>query len=123
MHRDFVFSLPQVIPQALVHEYQLLVRECEYSQHHSSDPNSSSLVSHLDAMLGVVEEGIQLLSASVHTAEHSILLGMRRDLSRHLRVLVYGFNNCKFLLWQFLAILSSILVMLEGLKFCSTSIQ
>ena len=81
-------------------------------------PNSSSLVRRLDAMLSVMEEGIQLLSASVHTAEHSILLGMHRDLSHHLCVLVHGFSTtARSPLWQFSAIPFSILVVLEDLKF------
>lgn len=56
--------------------------------------NSSELISRVDAMLSVMEEGIQLLSVSAYVAEHSLLLGMRRDLSRHLLILLYGFNDC-----------------------------
>ena len=46
-------------------------------------------------MLSVVEEGIQpLLSTSVYVTEHSLLLGMHTDLSLHMRLLLYGFNDC-----------------------------
>lgn len=45
-------------------------------------------------MLSIVEEGIQVLWMSAHETEYSLLLGVLRDLSRHLCLLLYGFNDC-----------------------------
>lgn len=51
-------------------------------------------MSRLDTILSVLEEGIQLFADSSYTTEHSILLGLRNNISRCLRVLQYGFNDC-----------------------------
>ena len=45
-------------------------------------------------MLAIVEEGMQLLSGSSFVTEYSLLYWMRRDLSQHLRLLLYGVNDC-----------------------------
>ena len=83
----------QVIPSSFVREFQLLMTEC--GRHTLNDRHSPCLISRLEATISTVEEGIQLLSSSaVHETEHSVLSGMRTDLSRHLRLLLYGFNDC-----------------------------
>ena len=70
----------------------MLINDCE--RHLFDRTDSSVLIDRVDTMLSVVEEGIQLLSTSVYVTEHSLLLGMRTNLSRHLRLLLYGFNDC-----------------------------
>ena len=83
----------QVIPSSFVREFQLLMTEC--GRHTLNDGHSPCLISRLEATISTVEEGIQLLSSSaVHETEHSVLSGMRTDLARHLRLLLYGFNDC-----------------------------
>ena len=73
----------------------MLINDCERHQlNNAGASDSSGLITRVDTMLSVVEEGIQLLCMSVHETEHSLLLGIRRDLSRHLRLLLYGFNDC-----------------------------
>ena len=72
-------------------EFQLLINDCE--RHRFDHTHCSLLINRIDTMLSVVE-GIQLLSSSVYITEHSLLLGIRTDLSRHLRLLLYGFNDC-----------------------------
>jgi len=73
-------------------EFQRLISDCERHQFDHTEP--SGLIDRLDTMLSLVEEGIQLLSTSVYVAEYSLLLGIRTNLSRHLRLLLYGFNDC-----------------------------
>ena len=76
-------------------EYQALNNDCDRHQRNDVGiSDSSGLISQADTMLSIVEEGLQLLRMSVHETEYSLLLGMRRDLSRHLRLLLYGFNDC-----------------------------
>lgn len=73
-------------------EIQRLTSDCEGHQFDHTEP--SGLTDRLDTMLSSVEEGIQLLSTSVYVAEYSLLQGIRTNLSRHLRLLLYGFNDC-----------------------------
>ena len=73
----------------------MLINDCERHQlNNAGASDSSGLITRVDTMLSVVEEGFQLLCMSVHETEHSLLLGIRRDLSRHLRLLLYGFSDC-----------------------------
>ena len=48
----------------------------------------------LENMLIIIEEGMQLLSESAYVTEYSLLCRMRRDLTQHLRLLLYGVNDC-----------------------------
>lgn len=87
--------ITQVIPRSFMTEYQALNNDCDRHQRNDvGTSDSSGLISQADTMLSIVEEGLQLLRMSVHETEYSLLLGMRRDLSRHLRLLLYGFNDC-----------------------------
>ncbi len=44
-------------------------------------------------MLVIVEEGMQLLSGSSFITEYTLLHRMHRDVSQHLRLLLYGVND------------------------------
>ena len=86
----------QVIPQSFVVEYQLLIADSERHLDLARGRNSSvvePLVDRLEAMLGIVEEGIQLLSTSIHVAEYSIVVQMRSNLTRYIRLIIYGHND------------------------------
>ena len=63
---------------------------CNFSNNYST-----SLLNQVEAALLIIEEGIQLLlPLSVYSADHSVLVKFRTNLSRCLRLLQYGFNDC-----------------------------
>ena len=45
-------------------------------------------------MLSIVEEGLQHLYDSTYVTEYSVLLGMRRELSQHICLILRGVNDC-----------------------------
>ena len=60
-----------------------------------SNTYSNSLLSQIETALITIEEGIQLLLLlSTYSIDHSILVRFRTNLSRSLRLLQYGFNDC-----------------------------
>ena len=98
-----------------IQEYQSLIRECERNLVHTGDTSNESLISRLEAMLATVTEGIQLLSSSaVHMSEHSTLLQMSSNLSRCIRLMIYGCNDAT------VPPIYAILVKLVGLKYSLT---
>ncbi len=54
---------------------------------------SQNLINQLEAMLVILEEGIQLLSSSTYGTEFSILEEMWKNLVHYLRLMIYGFND------------------------------
>ena len=77
-------------------EYQSLLADCvrHIAQRHDvSSAASEVLVSRLETLLGIVEEGIQLLSTSCYVTEHSMVVRMRGNLSKYLRLVIYGYND------------------------------
>ena len=85
--------LIQVIPPECMHRYQQLVQEC--STYQSIEALAPIELSHrVETMLVIVEEGMQVLSGSSFITEYTLLHRMRRDLSQHLRLLLYGVNDC-----------------------------
>ena len=85
----------QVIPAEFMQRYQQLVRECSTYQSVEADHLANTELSYrVETMLAIVEEGMQLLSESSFITEYSLLHRMRRDLSQHLRLLLYGVNDC-----------------------------
>ena len=91
---NFCFVLfYQLIPQDFLHEYQQLVSEC--SSYRSVGAFAPIDLTHrLETVLVIVEEGMQLLLGSFYVTEYSLLTRMRRDLMQHLRLLLYGVNDC-----------------------------
>ena len=76
-----------------MHQYQQLIREC--SNYQSVEPLAHIELSHrVETVLAIVEEGMRLLSGSSFVTEYSLLYQMRGDLSQHLRLLLYGVNDC-----------------------------
>ncbi len=75
--------------------YQSLVADCERCLARNRDVSlAETLVDRLEAMLGVVEEGIQLLSTSIYVTESSLVEHiMRSNLQRYLCLVMYGFND------------------------------
>ena len=60
-----------------------------------SNTCSTRLLNQIEAALVTIEEGIQLLlPLPVYSTDHSILVRFRTILSRSLRLLQYGFNDC-----------------------------
>ena len=68
-----------------------LVGECRVFERSSYD--TTSLMDRLESMLTVVEEGLQLLQDSTYVTEYSIVRGMRRELSLHIRLILHGVND------------------------------
>ncbi len=54
---------------------------------------SQNLINQLEAMLVILEEGIQLLSSSTYGTEFSTLEEMWKNLVHYLRLMIYGFND------------------------------
>ncbi len=73
-------------------KYQSLITDCERHLAQNGEASSAeALVYRLEAMLGVVEEGVQLLSTSDSTfnTELSLVKQMRSNLKRYLRLVIY----------------------------------
>ena len=92
--RSLLLFYFKVIPLSFSRRIQELVGNCERYLFHGISSRSETLISQLEATLLILEEGIQLLSTSEYVSEHSLLLGMRADLSKYLRLMLYGFNDC-----------------------------
>ena len=59
----------------------------------SDDTTAATLIDRLEGTLSIVEEGVQLLQGTTYVAEHSVLRGMRRELSQHIRLIIHGVND------------------------------
>ena len=66
----------------------------QYNFCHFQHTSCDLLVGRLESQLAIVEEGINLLAQSSYTQEHSTLVRLHSTLSRCLRLLLYGFNDC-----------------------------
>ena len=64
-----------------------------FERNSSDDGTATALIDRLEGMLTIVEEGLQLLQDSTYITEHSILRGMRRELSQHIRLILHGVND------------------------------
>ncbi len=73
-------------------EYQALIGDCDRCQA-GLEQLSQNLINQLEAMLVILEEGIQLLSSSTYGTEFSILEEMWKNLVHYLRLMIYGFND------------------------------
>ena len=70
--------------------FRELISECRlFSQHgapsESEDAVVATLMNRLEAMLMIVEEGLQYLDDSSYVTEYCMLRGMRRELTQHIR--------------------------------------
>ena len=71
--------------------------DCEmYIRNNSSTQSYSdqSLLNQLEITLHMLEQGIQLLSQAGFEDEHSLLSRFYSNISRYIRTLQYGFNDC-----------------------------
>ena len=78
------------LPQEFILSYRQLVSECGNYQ----SVAEAAPVQLTENMLIIIEEGMQLFSESAYVTEYSLLCCMRRDLTQHLRLLLYGVNDC-----------------------------
>ena len=67
-----------------------------YIRNNSSTQSYSdqSLLNQLEITLHMLEQGIQLLSQAGFEDEHSLLSRFYSNISRYIRTLQYGFNDC-----------------------------
>ena len=88
-----------VVPQSFRLAVQQLIDDCgrhlNSSSVHVSGISVDALLNRLETTLDIVEEGINLLSASsLFSAENALLLTFRTSLARCVRTLQYGKNDC-----------------------------
>ena len=91
-----------VVPQSFRLAVQQLINDCgrhlNSSSVHVSGISVDALLNRLETTLGIVKEGINLLSASsLFSAENALLLTFRTSLARCVRTLQYGKNDCTVL--------------------------
>lgn len=70
-----------------------MIYECSSAEHDDS-PILITLVDRIERMLITVEEGVQVLSEGDYITEHNLLCRMRSNLGKHLRLILYGVNDC-----------------------------
>jgi hypothetical protein len=72
--------------------------ECEryiFNRTAAASISRDTLVLRLESMLHIIEEGLHYLtSVTFFPEECSQLSGMHQNVSRHLRLVMYGFNDC-----------------------------
>ena len=85
----------QVLPQQFTQLFRDLISECRLYERNSEsdDTTAATLIDRLEGTLSIVEEGVQLLQGTIYVAEHSVLCGMRRELSQHIRLIIHGVND------------------------------
>ena len=85
----------QVLPQQFTQLFRDLISECRLFERNSEsdDTTAATLIDRLEGTLSIVEEGVQLLQGTTYVAEHSVLRGMRRKLSQHIRLIIHGVND------------------------------
>lgn len=78
--------------------FRELISECRLFRRHapseSEDAVVATLMNRLEAMLMIVEEGLQYLDDSSYVTEYCMLRGMRRELTQHIRLILHGVNDC-----------------------------
>ena len=72
-----------------------MISECRLFERNSAsdDTTPTTLIDRLEGMLSIVEEGMQLLEGTTYITEQSILRGMRRELSQHIRLILHCVND------------------------------
>lgn len=82
------------VPHEFIQNVQELFSNCQRNSQVQDGNLKDHLIGRLEAVLAVLEEGIQLISMTSYETEKRLLMSMRQEAARLLREIVYDHNDC-----------------------------